>query len=63
MVRLLYLAGLVVIFALGWRWGYEEVEFFNFGNYLVVASYAAMLLVFMNLYGAHGETGAFHGLQ
>jgi len=51
LVRLVYLVGLVILFYLGWKAGYEETLFFNFGNYVVMFSYSLMLLLFMNVYG------------
>lgn len=52
LVRLLYMAGLVLIFYFGWQYAYEEASFWGPGNYVVIFSYSAMLFVFMNLYGA-----------
>lgn len=51
LVRLLYLVGLVVIFNIGWKQGYEETIYFDAGNYVVLFSYSVMLLLFMNIYG------------
>ncbi len=51
LVRLLYLAGLVFLFYLGWQIGWKEISFFNAGYYVVLLSYTALLLVFMSLYG------------
>ncbi len=51
LVRLLYLAGLVLIFYFVWQNAYEEASFWDLGNYVVLVSYSGMLLLFMNLYG------------
>ena len=49
--RLLYLAGLVLVFYFGWQSAYSQATFFDAGNYVVLLSYSLMLLLFMNVYG------------
>ncbi len=51
LIRLLFVVGLLAIFYLGWQYSYLESTFFDAGNYVVMFSYAVMLILFMGVYG------------
>lgn len=48
---LVFFAGLLALFALIWQIGYREATFFYAGNYLVIAIYGIILLLFLTIYG------------
>ena len=40
-----------IVFVLGWKIGYPQVDFYNKGNYLLLLVYGILLFVFTNIYG------------
>ena len=50
-MRLLFFLLLITIFYIGWQIGYSEATFFYAGNYLVIAAYALVVMMFMIIYG------------